>query len=290
MVAKHVLTPTGQLFDLPIIGDDFAKIGRIIDLYAVPCSPDGIIAVYGFFQAIPTLFVTLAKPELIDINIKHRDGKPRKGKKYRFTAQDVFRDALIEVPVPRWVIFRVYEWAQRVGWYFLVADALEDFAINWMSLAYKYNGCEGDFPPYATFNNVNVLQPAAVGAWPMNWFVTGANKIHLAPPQVRIQYPGNYDVSWRVTTSPWTPNETSIPYNFALFVTDSQSTRAISQGETGTDPLTGHGQNSGHVRIFATEGNEIFDLRSLSTKDGYYFSTGILDVTFTDFAALSPDP
>jgi len=134
-------TPQFQPFDIPFIGNDIAKIGRAIDLYAVPCGPTAEIWVYGFFTALPTLFVSILKPDLVDINIRHRHGRPRKGKRMKFIAAAIFRDAIIEIPVPRWVVFRIYEWGQRIGWYLLVADALEDFAINWMSLAYKYNGC-----------------------------------------------------------------------------------------------------------------------------------------------------
>lgn len=290
MVAEHVLTPTAQAFDLPVIGDDLANIGRIIDLWVEPCHPDAIIWAYGYFQAIPTLFLTLAKPEIIDIKIAHRRGKPRKGKRYRFTAKDIFRDALIEVPVPRWVPFRIYEWSQRIGWYFLIADALENFAINWMSLAYKYAGCQGATPPYATFQNNRVLQAADNGDWPMIWMVTGANDINLVPPQVTIIEPGLYDVAWQVETEPYPlPEQSQTPYNFAIYVTDSLGSRAIAPGESGT---TGGGNtaNSGFARIFATEGGERIQLKSLSTGPGYYYCTGTLDFTWHDFAALEPDP
>lgn len=137
------------VFDIPLIGDDMAKIGRIVDLWAQPCSPTAEIWVYGFFHAIPTLITTLLKPELIDIDIPSKRHKKRKGKRMKVFPHLIFRDTIISVPVPRWVVFRVYELGQRIGWYFLVADALEDFAINWMSMAYQWNGCDQiDPPPY----------------------------------------------------------------------------------------------------------------------------------------------
>lgn len=149
MAPKYVTKPGPWYFDIPIIGNDFSKIGRAIDLYATPCSPTAEIWVYGFFQAIPTLVATLVKPELIDLKIAHRGRRQRKGKRMKFIGGLIFRDAVLEVPVPRWVVFRIYALGQRIGWWFLVADALEDFSINWMSMAYEWQGCTpGPVPPY----------------------------------------------------------------------------------------------------------------------------------------------
>lgn len=139
------LTPITQyewdVSDIPIIGGHYAKIGKIIDLYATPCQPTGIIWVQAFFTGIPTLFISLVKPEFIDISARHSRRRNKPGRKFRFRAADIFRDAIVEIPVPRWVPFVIYEWTQRIGWYFLVADATEDFAINWMTTAYLWEGC-----------------------------------------------------------------------------------------------------------------------------------------------------
>jgi hypothetical protein len=213
--------PQAMDFDIPLIGDDITKIGRIIDLYAVPCSPNAEIWVYGFFAAIPTLFITLTKPEIIDISINHRGGKPRKGKRYRFTAQDLFRDAIIDIKVPRWVIFRVYEWTQRIGWYFLVADALEDFGINWMTLAYKYNGCQTPLLTYGQYDNNAILQgsdnPPAVS--PLLWTATASSNVTIQPFYAQLIVDGTYRVSWSCTFTPYFDASVSgIPYTTFLTV------------------------------------------------------------------------
>lgn len=289
MTAALVQTPTGKLYDLPIIGDDFAKIGRIIDLYVQPCSPEPILWVYGFFQAIPTLFVTLTKPELVDISVKKGGHRPRTGRKSRFRANAVFRDALIEIPVPRWVAFRLYEWGQRIGWYFLVADALEDFAINWMSMAYKYEGCQGDLPPYATWTAESRQQSTTDGLWPMLWVAQTVNKMTFFPPDAYTTIPGQYDVAWNCHFEPTNiPEDSVIPHQTVLIVTPQSGSEVIAVGETG-DRGDGTVQNSGRARIFLT-GPANFRLYTEATRDGHCLMTGDYAITYTDFAALAPDP
>jgi hypothetical protein len=206
--------PSAQPFDIPFIGGDLAKIGRAIDLYSTPCSPSAEIWVYGFFQAIPTLFISLLKPQLIDINIRHRHGRPRKGKRLKFIAQAVFRDAIIEIPVPRWVPFRIYEWAQRVGWYLLVADATEQFAINWMSLAYKYDGCV--HVPNAWTHRANVHQLQGVTNTQ-----AGSSCLNGSDSFLNFTFPANvpaptidgpFRISWKTMFEPYAiPAQSGLP-------------------------------------------------------------------------------
>lgn len=146
---KVIKTPEVQVYDIPIIGRDIAKIGKIVDLFGSPCAPRAEVWAYAFFQAVPTFIVSLIKPEIIDINIRHRGRKNRKGRKLKIIPHLIRRDAILEIPVPRYAVFQLAEMAQRVGWYFLVMDATMDFAINWMSMAYQWTGCDDpDPPPY----------------------------------------------------------------------------------------------------------------------------------------------
>jgi hypothetical protein len=214
-------TPAYGWYDLPFIGDDVTKIGRVIDLYSDPCKPSAEIWVYGMFTAIPTLFVALTKPELIDINIKHRGGKPRKGKKYRFKVGDIFRDALVEIPVPRWVVFRIYEWGQRIGWYFLVADAVEDFGINWISMAYKYAGCATPFLVYANYQNNHVIQSSSLtpASRRFVWNLQGVSQISCTATTAQLIVDGTYRVTWTCQFSPYdVPSQSQMPFTTYAYV------------------------------------------------------------------------
>ncbi len=215
MAWKVVRTPQAQPFDIPFIGDDLAKIGRAIDLYSVPCTPTAEIWVYGFFSAIPTLFVSVLKPQLIDINIRHGHGKPRRGKRMKFIANTIFRDAIINIPVPRWVVFRIYEWGQRIGWYMLLADATESFAVNWMSMAYKYAGCKGPQLRYmhrqATHKlMISVLDNSSVQ---LGFDTTQSSNFNFISSVPVPAFPGQYRVAWTASFQPYeNPSISELPW------------------------------------------------------------------------------
>jgi hypothetical protein len=283
-------SPSAQLFDLPIIGGDLAKVGRIINIYATPCSPYVEVWVYAFWQAIPTLFITLTKPELIDISIHKGNHKPRRGKKARFRASAIFRDALIEVPVPSWRVFRIYEFFQRIGYYFLVADALEDFSINWLSMAYKMQGCNQT--PFAYFrgemNHHLMGSGAAPGYYPINYNTIALDNIDSLYPPLRPAINGTYRVTWSATFTPYgVPEQSEIPVTTTLLV-DSQ------------DATVGEMSSLGAGRSFAS-GNAtievlgppfpIFNLTGLFTqanKACYVDGTYAIDRTQDD--EIAPDP
>jgi len=284
----HTPRPWGS--GIPLIGDDLAKIGAIVDLYAAPCSPTAEIWVYGFFQAIPTLAASLLKPEIIDINIKHRRGKPRKGKKFKFDAGFFFRDAIVEIPVPRWVVFRVYELSQRIGWYFLVADATEDFTINWMTAAYKYNGC--NLTQLTYLRNTPNHAPAGGLLFPgdheLPKNITAASQIEAGPGHFGLIIPGSYRVTWTANFDPYFyAPDNSVPYTTYLKnITDGQ---AVEIGEVGN---AGNGKRyaSGTVMITLESGRADFAVYGSWSTPGICFCDLTLSVDLIDPQSLGPDP
>jgi hypothetical protein len=288
---KVVSTPKKQLFDIPIIGDHLAKIGRVIDLWADPCKPDPVVWVYAFWQAIPTFAASLTKPELIDINIEHRRGKPRKGVKNKMKVDLLLRDALIEIPVPRWVPFRVYELSQRIGWYFLVADATEQMAINWMSLAYRYNGCQTDLLKYLDASNDHVIQHASTGPGvePFIWNTSAVDGISWDGSKARLLWPGKYRVNWYTEFAPYpNPPQSEIPYNTAIYVdeqpydigevTHFQDAPSFASGGSLIDYDGGLPQPTIQIKGSYAQGV------------GFNYMTGVLDISRVSDTELSPDP
>lgn len=290
MVYKVSHLPKPFLQTLPFIGDDIAKIGQIIDIYATPCSPTPTIWVLAFFTAIPTAAYSLLKPQLIDINIKHRRGKPRKGKKFKFTAGMLVRDAIIEIPVPRWVPFTVYEFAQRIGWYFLVADTAEDFTINWMSTAYKWNGCQADFLEYIYWKGEHLLTGTAGTPTPriLPSTLQAVSRIEAAPGHFGLIIPGTYRCTWTVTFEPYeVPAQNLQPYTtYIQNLTDGQ---VVEIGEvSNADP--DHATASGSVIITLESGRADFAIVGAWTGSGFCYCDLQIAVDRLDKNALSPDP
>jgi hypothetical protein len=158
MSFTKIFGPDFQPYDIPLIGDDLANIGRVVDIIAQGCNSRPTIWVKGFFQAIPTLIWSAFKPEVWDIDIPSRHRRRKKPKNLLFRAMDMIPDSLITIPVPRWTPFIINEALERIGWYFLIADALEDFTINWMSTVYQYNGCTLPGVAHATMQPLNDFQ------------------------------------------------------------------------------------------------------------------------------------
>lgn len=282
--------PQAMPFDIPFIGDDLAKIGRAIDLYSSPCSPTAEIWVYGFFQAVPTLFISLLKPELIDINIRHRHGRPRKGKRLRFIASAVFRDAIIEIPVPRWAVFRIYEWTQRIGWYLLVADATEQFAINWMSLAYAYGGCKSGFIAYSHESCTNTQQGSGA---PMDSPLLG-----VLDETLNFNYPitgsqptidGDFRATVALSFAPYgDPTQSAFPTHYYLAIDGVRAgpnhvvyeSQGSSRASSGSDLIlvSGAPRPAFSIRLVWDQANK------------FCYATGKVTYDKVNQAELEPDP
>lgn len=288
---RVVKTVKAQLFDVPIFGTHFQKIGRVIDLWADPCRPDPIVWVYAFWQAIPTFAASITKPDLIDIDIAHRRGKPRKGVKNRFISVGESFDQLITVNVPRWVPFRLWEIAQRIGWYFLVADATEQGAINWISLAYRYNGCQTDLLKYVDAINDHRLQHASTGPGNtvVDWNTVGASGINWDGHTAKITWPGKYRIQWYLQFEPYVvPSQSELPYTTYISVDGV----IADVGEIGTYD-TDKAFASGGLIIEYDGGfpqPEIQIMCGWAQGTGFCYMTGKFDISRTTDTELSPDP
>lgn len=290
MAYKVVQGPGSSLYDLPIIGDDLARVGQIQEIYFTPCSPDAIVWVKAFFQQVPTAMLSLYKPQLIDINIKHRRGKPRKGKKLRWSPSIFFRDSIVELPVPRWVAFRVWELGQRIGWYFLVADVAEHVAINWMSTAYKLNGCQATFLVYYRAKADHALAGLGTTAngSTMPLGVTAVSNIESTTYTFGLTHPGRYRVTWTADYVPYgQPELSSLPYTTALW--DITNDQAVTIGEV-SSYQDGSKYSSGSTMIDLEAGVFRFQIRAFSNRDGFCYCTGEISVDMITGDELSPDP
>jgi hypothetical protein len=128
-------------YDWPVIGPWTYKVGKIVRLYTTPCSPDTEAWVFGFWHAIPQMLAAVYALDCIDLVYERRGGVHRRGRRKRMRIID---QILGEEPRPKgwgWAVFKLGDWAQRLGFYMTIVDATLDGAIIWQSAAMTYQGC-----------------------------------------------------------------------------------------------------------------------------------------------------
>ena len=148
---------------IPIIGNDIYQVGQVLSIAGQPCAPKPTIAVSAFFTYTPYLIWSLVKPEPIDF-VTERFGRPHKRRRRaRLNIDDL--DALSGPGSPGFknLVYSSFKFAERVGWYFLVADATSDFLINWTSVAYQWSGCFTPDPIIAQTTGVDTFMARTVG-------------------------------------------------------------------------------------------------------------------------------
>lgn len=132
-------------------GQWYSKIGRIEQLLATPCNPSPWAWAKATWFAVPHMLISPIKPSQTDYLIKRRGVSHGIGRKWSFDVWDVLQGNNIGKPWEGWWGFELgANWGARILWYTSLADAGLDGAINWMSLAYQYAGC--DFPGHQWCN------------------------------------------------------------------------------------------------------------------------------------------
>lgn len=178
----------------PVIGPFTAKMTRIQQMWSVGCTIDPQIWALGWFSALPQLFWSLYGPDCRD---QAYDRLKRRHKAKRTGIMNVAAQSAPGIrPKPgalEWVLFHGAEFAQRAGWYLLLADALPEQIIIATSLAYKYQGCLDPTSPYALLTMTDTV-PALPGAHtePISSWVLAGSRTFIAGPQT-VACPRGYD-------------------------------------------------------------------------------------------------
>lgn len=126
--------------DVPLIGGDIAKIGHIIDMWSSPCSTTPTIWVKAAWHAIPYVLWSIYKPELRAISITKGGRSHSRKPKWKFDLQGVTGTTVLGDGLPKWARF-AGAFEQRIMFYWLVADAAIDGALNWTSMVMQWSGC-----------------------------------------------------------------------------------------------------------------------------------------------------
>jgi len=186
--------------DIPFIGPWPSKVGKIISLWATPCSPSAEIWVKAFWHDLPWLVWAFIKPETTDlVSERFGTGHHRKRRK-RFQIVDRYPP---RIPVPKGAVgtavFPIVQAAERVGWYLLIVDATLDFAINWQSTAYTWEGCGVEDAAWATGRSLSseMILPSEPDFIVPCWNVTDAYKFHADGNSMDAH--AGYDVSCQLS-------------------------------------------------------------------------------------------
>lgn len=216
---------TPQIVDWP------SKIGRLVALSATPCSPTPQIVAYGFFVSLPILVITLFKPDAQDSWL-HRFGRPHK----RRRKWGIKHGTIIfpQEPIPKgWATatWLLGEWAQRLGWYFLVVDATTDFLINWTSLIYAYSGCPSQGMPYLHQQNAGVVYGGETHWRPfVNFAFAGGQEIISHGQGIVAPAKSNVIVNLSAVCDPFPTPSSPLP-GFQTRVIDKASGYVVAQSK-----------------------------------------------------------
>lgn len=171
-----MVKPINDFYDVPVIGAWTARVGHVYDIISTPCEIEPTIAVLAAFHAAPRALVGILKPDRLDLVAK-RFGRPhgrRLPRRFR-----VIDELIMKVPPPvkklGWCIWKLGDWAQRLGWYMLIVDAGIEFAVHWTSAAYQWSGCNVPGAPYCRMTTIpnQIFGPGGDDILFMNWALVG---------------------------------------------------------------------------------------------------------------------
>lgn len=138
-----VLRVPNGVRQLPVVGPWASRIGRVIDIWGMPCNPTTEIWVLAAWHTIPMCALALIKPSALEY-INSRLGSPHRRKRPQFRLSSL---PLIEghgAPVPgeyTWVRFGINK-ALVVFQYIQFIDVTTRGLVQWSSMAYSWSGCQ----------------------------------------------------------------------------------------------------------------------------------------------------
>lgn len=139
--------------EIPLIGHQIARVGRVINIMAMPCDTDPVIGVYAFAYGALIGLGTLFKPAYLndqEENFQRLPGeRPGRHGRRRFHADKEFPGVGPGARKLGWWLFYLGSWGQKLGWYFMIVDVGTALAVNWTSLAYTWSGCTDPTSPRA---------------------------------------------------------------------------------------------------------------------------------------------
>ena len=128
--------------DLPLVGRWATRLGRVVDIWGMPCNPTPEIWVTAAWRTIPRMLIMLIKPSAAE-TINSRFGR-RHGRTPRFKLSS-------NVEVPGFgavrpgtftsVLFKLSQKGLVFLQYVQFIDVATEGLVQWSSMTYQYAGC-----------------------------------------------------------------------------------------------------------------------------------------------------
>ena len=233
--------------EIPVVGPWISRIGRVQRIMSSQCSIDPEIWVYAYFHSVPRLAVSLLKPTAFDLATERFEAGHKKKRKRKYHVTDTLQDNSFKVGKAAWAVFRLGEWAERLGWYMLVFDAATQLAIDWTSMAYQWSGCKSADNPWGNCAMNDVVTRFIDGGYTALWTPADNNRGIIASVDKITCIPGMTATPFiNMTVSrpppPYTPAQTVVmqlvdlasgwegpPIRYDLSKDESQTERVVYQ-------------------------------------------------------------
>ena len=191
----------GSARRIPLIGKSIARVGQVIDIVQQPCALDPVITVEALWHDVPTLLWSLFKPDVNDLVTERAGLKHKRKPKRRF---NIFDELHSSIPVPKGVVstavFHLGSFAQRVGWYLLIADATTNFLVNWTSTVYEWHGCDIPGAPFCNGYGHADYRVYHAGDWhPIPCFFNNQMQFPFISSAGHFQSPPGYNATFSGT-------------------------------------------------------------------------------------------
>ena len=236
---------------LPIIGQPISKAFRLTQLWSTPCSISPMVGIEAFAMSIPKLL--WMRPHTTEERALKRSFTSEFGgqggtAKHPYGGFHGGLSAKIEQASEGigGVIGQVAQWTwtgieltEKVGWWIMFADAIEDVGINGTTLAYIWSGCP--FPGAASAH-MDAIVGAVVGTGPPSWPFIFFHNIQFrgmsaGPGAITIPKGMSGYVCGSVMTAPIPENpnyEISFTIEADIGVIDIHTMQSVFDPETGS--------------------------------------------------------
>lgn len=256
------------------------KVTRIRQLWVQPCNVNPFIWVAGYFAASPVILFNILSPDCLDYTADRVRRGHRRRRKMKWSITDHSDPINLKGDAAGWFAFKGLQLAQRVGWYFLIADATLDWVIHGTSFAYQWSGCEDPNAPRATLemeNKVPLLLPATtsrITQWDVKEAVIlTAGPAGIASPkgiaagvgftltQNMFRHPPLQDCNWTARVVDLISGTSYGPFDP---VTQPNGNRAV----TWASPVTGTADETHNWTVVVTKDFGVFDVSGNFTASG----------------------
>lgn len=128
---------------LPIVGPWASRIGRVVDIWGMPCNTTPEVWALAAWHTVPTMLLALVKPSPIEY-ANQRFGRSHRRRRPTLALKGVTTIVGSTVPIPQnyaWAKF-VLSQGLRAFQYVQFIDVGTRGLLQWSSMVYSWSGCQ----------------------------------------------------------------------------------------------------------------------------------------------------